>query len=92
MRSYIEQLNKIRTLALKKHSIDDSLSFFNKECYSTKGLFNDLAISITFTRKESNTINSLNLKALKTKEYSYDATASGVFIQASENHYRQMLH
>lgn len=84
MRSYIEQLNKIRTLALKKHSIDKSLSFFNKECYLTKGLFNDLAISITFTRKESNSINSRKLKALETKEYSYDATASGVFIQASE--------
>ncbi|MBQ4636632.1 MAG: AAA family ATPase [Akkermansia sp.] len=84
MRSYIEQLNEIRKLALQKRNIDKSLSFFNKECYLSKSLFNDLAISITFTRKDSNAINSRNLRALQTKEYSYDATASGIFIQASE--------
>lgn len=82
MRDYIGHLNHLRTQSVQGSDIRSSLRYFNEHCHGEDGLFDEGAITITFTRAEAQHINDANLSKLPSALRCYDAMATGVFAKA----------
>lgn len=76
---YLNHLNKMRKLSVRREGINKVISYFNDHCYKKGSLLQKKAISITYTNDEADSINHVRLDKINKPEVCFEAEAHGCY-------------